>query len=118
MGFSIGFSIGIAIGCAMMNVVSSAVKATIVCMAEMPDALERNHPHLFRHMRNVWLTALLPNSGLDNNIIPWPTIPIALRVGSNPLTGVSVGGDLEEPEVVHAYVDRGSRARENYSEIP
>eukprot|EP00816_Leptocylindrus_hargravesii_P006227 CAMPEP_0196821474 /NCGR_PEP_ID=MMETSP1362-20130617/79351_1 /TAXON_ID=163516 /ORGANISM="Leptocylindrus danicus, Strain CCMP1856" /LENGTH=102 /DNA_ID=CAMNT_0042200667 /DNA_START=458 /DNA_END=766 /DNA_ORIENTATION=- len=102
----------------MMNVVSSAIKATIVCMAEMPDELERNHPHLFRHMRNAWLTELLPNSGLHSNIIPWPTIPIAFRVGSNPLTGVSVEGDLQEPEVVHANVDRGSRAREGYTQIP
>lgn len=58
-----------------MNVVSGAVKATIVCMAEIPDELKLNHPHVFRHMRNVWLEGNPSEAGLDNNEIPWTSVP-------------------------------------------
>jgi len=45
----------------LFSIVSGAVNATIVCLAEMPAELEQNHTIQSEKIRNAWLN-VYPNS--------------------------------------------------------
>ena len=51
-----------------MNIVSGAVNTVIVCMAEMPDELQANHPMHSQKMRFGWLKAF-PTCGLKYDVV-------------------------------------------------
>ena len=51
-----------------MNIVSGAVNTVIVCMAEMPDELQANHPKYSQAMRCGWLKAF-PSCGLKYDVV-------------------------------------------------
>lgn len=59
--FGIGALIGIGISIMLFSIVSGAVNATIVCLAEMPAELEQNHTIQSEKIRNAWLN-VYPNS--------------------------------------------------------
>lgn len=59
----IGCAFGLIIGSIMFNIVSGAVNTTIVCFAEMPADLDKNHPQLSEKMRTEWLS-IFPQCGL------------------------------------------------------
>lgn len=53
-GGVIGFVVSLATSGIMMDVVQSAVDTIIVCFAEAPGDLEKNHPELSQEMRGTW----------------------------------------------------------------
>lgn len=68
IAFGVAGVTGLVIGGIMMNIVSGAVNTVIVCMAEMPDELQANHPKYSQAMRYGWLKAF-PSCGLKYDVV-------------------------------------------------
>lgn len=68
IAFGVAGVTGLVIGGIMMNLVSGAVNTVIVCMAEMPDELQANHPKYSQAMRYGWLKAF-PSCGLKYDVV-------------------------------------------------
>jgi len=66
--FCIGLLLGLFIGAILFNFVGGAVNTTIICFAEMPGDLERNHPKLSEEMRSSWLDTF-PSCGLPVAVV-------------------------------------------------
>lgn len=52
--FLVNFFIALVLAVTMMNIIDSAVSTVIVCFAEAPMELERNHPPHSRDMKESW----------------------------------------------------------------
>lgn len=52
--FLIAFTLGLIIASIFMGVIDSAVSTAIVCFAESPSDLHRNHPDLYEEMVGAW----------------------------------------------------------------
>jgi len=50
----VGFVVGFIFTSTIMSLVASSVNTIIVCFAENPDHLEKNHPHLYPDMIHSW----------------------------------------------------------------
>lgn len=53
----IGFFVGFMLASTLMSLLASAVNTVIVCFAEAPNELKKNHPHLSHKMIHSWRKA-------------------------------------------------------------
>lgn len=61
--FVVGFLVGFCISHVMMNVIKGAVNTAIVCFADKPDEMARNHPVMMKEMAEAWLD-VYPDCGV------------------------------------------------------
>ena len=81
LAFGIGVFVGVFIASIMMNVIKGAVNTVIVCYADSPGKLEKNHPRLTYQMAKSWVS-VFPDIGVHvpppqpEQQIPYATVDL------------------------------------------